>query len=196
MCDFSKKLELLYNEITLATIDEETQYVLDQLASNTQIWQYADYNGHFTDAIRTSYAHNALADLKKQKRFAFVVQDKNKIVGCSSFYDIDNKNRHLSIGYTWYIPEVWGTEVNPTVKYLLLKYTFETLQFVRVSFTVDANNQRSRVAMMKLGATFEGILRQDKILPNGQMRDTALFSIIDKEWPEFKAQLLARIEPK
>ena len=105
------------------------------------------------------------------------------------YYHIDRGHRRLCIGYTWLIPEVWGTYVNSECKYLLLKHAFEDLNINRVEFMADARNYRSRAALKKLGAREEGILRQHMILENGYVRDTVVFSIIKSEWPEIKMAL-------
>ncbi|WP_027882173.1 GNAT family N-acetyltransferase [Meiothermus rufus] len=94
---------------------------------------------------------------------------------------------------TWIFTPFQGGYANPESKYLLLRHAFETLKAIRVQFRADARNQRSRRAIEKLGATLEGILRKDQIYPNGIIRDTAVYAIIDEEWPQVKKQLEARL---
>ena len=110
-------------------------------------------------------------------------------VGCSSFYDVSIDNSHLSIGYTTYRPEVWGTNVNPATKLLLLGYAFDTLGAERVQFKTDNANLRSQAALRKIGATQEGVLRQHMLRRDGTYRDSVVFSILRSEWSAVRGRL-------
>ncbi len=138
---------------------------------------------------------SALEKMANKQQLAFVVRSLSdqKIIGSTRYYDIDSEHGRLAIGYTWYIPEVWGTVVNPECKYLLLQHAFETLLVNRVEFIVDARNARSRAAVKKLGATEEGMLRKHVILDDGFVRDSVVFSIIQSEWPSIRSQLEQRL---
>jgi RimJ/RimL family protein N-acetyltransferase len=98
------------------------------------------------------------------------------------------------IGWTWYSPEAWGRSVNPEAKLLLLEHAFETWGAVRVALKTDAKNLHSQAAIRKLGAKYEGTLRNHRIRRDGSLRDSVVFSIIDSEWPGVKAALLRRLE--
>jgi N-acetyltransferase len=117
------------------------------------------------------------------------------VIGFSSFYEMDQKHRRLSIGYTWYIPRCWGTTVNATVKWLLLHYAFESLHMQRVSFSVDASNARSCAAMEKIGAHKEGVLRKHMQRADGTCRHSVIYAIIDEDWPDSKRHLNDLIGP-
>ena len=117
-----------------------------------------------------------------------------KLVGSTGFMDILPEHRILEIGSTWYIPDLWGTAVNPESKFLMLRYAFETLGAIRVQIKTDSINKHSQGAIKKLGATFEGKLRNHRIRWDGTIRDTMMYSIIDKEWPVVKANLQKRID--
>jgi RimJ/RimL family protein N-acetyltransferase len=119
----------------------------------------------------------------RQVSFVVITLSDNKIVGSTRFYEINPEHKKLALGFTWYLPEVWGSLVNPECKLLLLQYAFEVLQVNRVEFFIDSRNARSRAAVKKLGATEEGILRQHIILEDGFIRDTILYSILKSEWP-------------
>jgi len=106
------------------------------------------------------------------------------VVGCSSYYDVSPENFYVSIGYTTYTPQVWGTAVNPATKLLLLQHAFETLGMNRVQLKTDNRNLRSQAAMEKIGATREGVLRNHMIRRDGTPRDSVIFSILKTEWPE------------
>ena len=138
---------------------------------------------------------DAALNKKTEQQLPFVVrrQTDGKIIGSSRYYDIQAEHHRLAIGYTWYIPEVWGTVVNPECKYLLLQHAFEKLSANRVEFIIDARNTRSRAAVKKLGAIEEGLLRQHVILENGFIRDSVVFSIIQSEWSVVKTSLEQRL---
>lgn len=114
------------------------------------------------------------------------------LVGTSSLGDFDEKNEHAHIGWTAYDPRVWSTAVNPESKLLMLGYAFDH-GFGRVKLQADSLNSRSRAAIAKLGAKFEGIVRRDRIRADGTWRDTALFSVLIEEWPGVRAGLEARL---
>ena len=126
--------------------------------------------------------------------FAVVLKRDHMVVGSTAYFGILPKHKSAEIGYTWYSPDVWGTAVNPECKLLLLKHAFEDWGAVRVQLRTDANNAHSQRAIVKLGAKFEGKLRNQGIRPDGSIRDSMLYSIIPSEWPTVKKGLEARIE--
>ncbi|MDF2653327.1 MAG: acetyltransferase, family [Paenibacillus sp.] len=111
-------------------------------------------------------------------RFPFVIFDKStsEIVGSTSYLDISLLNRKLEIGGTWLDPKVWRTGVNTECKYLLLKYGFEELNLIRVQFRTDTRNERSNLAIQRIGAQFEGTLRQEMIVREGYIRDSNVYT--------------------
>lgn len=113
-------------------------------------------------------------------------------VGISCYAAIDPANSSVEIGGTYYRPSYRGTAVNPATKQLLLGHAFEC-GARRVQFRVDALNDRSRAAMRKLGATQDGILRQDRVTWTGRVRDTVVFSVLEDEWPRVHELLQARL---
>ena len=127
-------------------------------------------------------------------RIGFAVRDRasGRIAGTSSFFSIDPDNRTLEIGGTWLRPEHRGTPVNPEMKLLMLGAAFGA-GALRVQFSVDSRNARSQAAVLKLGAVKEGVIRRHRITWTGHRRDTALFSILDEEWPAVRAGLLERL---
>ncbi len=124
--------------------------------------------------------------------FPFAAKKEGKIVGCSSIFDVDHIHRRLEIGYTWVTPSLRATVVNPVMKLLMLQFAFEQFGAVRVQLKCDVRNAQSRAAIEKLGAKFEGIWRNHMILENGDLRQTAFFSIIPEEWPEVRERLIER----
>jgi RimJ/RimL family protein N-acetyltransferase len=125
--------------------------------------------------------------------FATIEQSTGRVVGSTRYMNIDKPNRHVEIGATW-IGRVWQrTVVNTEAKYLMLRHAFETLGCIRVELKTDALNQRSRNAILRIGASQEGIFRQHVICADGRLRDSVYFSIIDKEWPGVKARLESKL---
>lgn len=115
------------------------------------------------------------------------------VVGTSSLGDVDTGREHVHLGWTMYGSRWWGTQVNPEAKLLLLGHAFDTCGFGRVKIQTDVINERSRAAILRLGATFEGIVRRDVRRADGSWRDTAVHSILVDEWPTVRAGLLARL---
>lgn len=114
------------------------------------------------------------------------------VVGMSSLADFDLRHGHAHIGWTGWDPRVWGTAVNPEAKLLMLATAFDH-GFVRVKLQADVLNDRSRAAIAKLGAQFEGITRRDRLRADGSIRDTAVYSVILEDWPGVRAGLEARL---
>lgn len=148
-----------------------------------------------TEAAVAKFIADAMKAEEKGLAYAFTVVSlpKGRVVGSTRYLDVQAADRGLEIGWTWYAPEVWGTLINPEAKYLLLQHAFEGWGALRVQLKTDGQNLRSQAAIRKLGAQYEGTLRNHRIRPNGTIRDTAMFSIIDAEWPGVKAGLLRRI---
>ncbi|MCU1773846.1 GNAT family N-acetyltransferase [Pseudomonas sp. 13B_3.2_Bac1] len=121
--------------------------------------------------------------------FVIVLKDSGEVIGSTRFWKIDPLNRKLEIGSSW-ISERWQKSfVNTEAKYLMLRHAFEVLDSVRVQFTTDENNQKSRNAILHLGAQQEGIVRHERIMPDGRKRNSVRFSIIDDEWPQVRQVL-------
>jgi RimJ/RimL family protein N-acetyltransferase len=114
-------------------------------------------------------------------------------VGSTSYLEVDTELGALEIGWTWYREDLWGTDVNPTCKLLLIEHAFEELGAGRVSLKTDALNARSRAAIAKLGMHYEGTWRHHRLRPDGSVRDTAYFSMLAAEWPASKQRLLQRL---
>ena len=151
-----------------------------------------------------AYIEAALYGQSLEKELPFVIIRKSetgvppvgKIVGTTRFYDIVTADRKVAIGYTWLAKSAQRTPVNTEAKLLLLTHAFDNWGCVRVELITDVLNEQSRAAILRLGAKQEGILRSHMILPSGRIRDSVCFSIIDSEWPEVKARLLAKLIKK
>jgi RimJ/RimL family protein N-acetyltransferase len=121
--------------------------------------------------------------------YATVARATGSVVGSTRFMNIDRANRHVEIGSTWIAPAWQRTAVNTEAKYLMLRHAFETWDCLRVEFKTDALNERSRAAILRLGAAQEGIFRKHMLTHTGRVRDSVYFSIVDTEWPVVKERL-------
>jgi RimJ/RimL family protein N-acetyltransferase len=138
-----------------------------------------------------SYIAAALAgrDAGTVMPFVIVSKDDDRIIGSTRFWKIDRANRKLEIGHTWLSASMQRTGLNTEAKYLLLTHAFDVLRCVRVQFTTDELNEKSRSAILRIGAKQEGIIRHERIMPDGRKRNSVRFSIIDSEWPEVRDAL-------
>jgi RimJ/RimL family protein N-acetyltransferase len=126
--------------------------------------------------------------------FAIFHKADGQYVGSTRLANMDRQNRRAEIGWSWVAPRWQRTAVNTECKYLLLCHAFETLRCVRVELKTDALNQRSRKALLRIGAKEEGTLRSHMIVHGGRVRDTVYFSIIEQEWADVKRALEARLD--
>jgi RimJ/RimL family protein N-acetyltransferase len=121
--------------------------------------------------------------------FATVERKSGQVIGSTRFMNIDRVNRRVEIGSTWIAPAWQRTAVNTEAKYLMLRHAFEEWKCMRVELKTDALNQRSRNAILRIGAKEEGTLRRHVLTWTGRVRDSVYFSILDTEWPGVKTRL-------
>ena len=126
--------------------------------------------------------------------FAITLADSGTVIGSTRFWKMDRQNRSLEIGHTWISGSWQRSHVNTETKYLMLRFAFEVLGCVRVQFTTDELNERSRAAILRLGAVEEGIIRHERIMPDGRKRNSARYSIIDPEWPRVRRLLEEKLQ--
>lgn len=141
------------------------------------------------------YVATALAGQRAGTVMPFVTvrRDTGQVAGSTRFWKIDRTHRKLEIGHTWLGLAAQGQGINTEAKYLMLRHAFESMDCVRVQFTTDVLNAKSRTAILGIGATQEGIVRHERIMPDGRKRDSVRFSIIDSEWPAVKLLLQGRL---
>lgn len=175
----------------VAETDGAALYALAERAPEIfRLWSYrgpGDWVGGWIGSIRKRTAEGTMIV------FAVERPEDGAFAGITSFLDPSEVNKSVEVGMTCYAPEVQGTALNPSAKRLLMGYAFDTWGARRVQYQVDNRNERSKAAVLKLGAKLEGVLRNHRTLPDGFVRETAFFSILDAEWPEVKARLDARI---
>ena len=126
--------------------------------------------------------------------FATIERSSGRVIGSTRFMNIDRTNRRVEIGSTWIAPAWQRTAVNTEAKYLMLRHAFEVWGCIRVELKTDALNQKSRNAILRIGAKEEGTLRRHILTWSGRVRDTVYFSILDSEWGEVKAGLERRFQ--
>lgn len=159
-------------------------------ASDGELWQLKVTEVPSVDTI-TAYIDKALQGRNEGSVMPFVIMEREsgQIIGTTRFWQISPKHRRLEIGGTWLAASWQRTFANTETKYLMLQHAFEHMQCVRVQLTTDVHNEKSRQAILRLGATQEGILRNERIMPDGRKRDSVIYSIVDDEWPAIKRQL-------
>ncbi len=176
--------------VRLEPLSMEHADALLEAAQSEEIWLHTLDKPRTMEAMQ-DYIARALGERDNKTAIPFAVRHikTNRFIGCTRYVSIAPLRRGLEIGFTWYAPQFWRTSVNTECKYLLLKYAFETLQYIRVEFQMMSENARSRAAILRLGAIEEGILRSRLVRRDGQRFDSIFFSILDNEWPTVKAKL-------
>jgi N-acetyltransferase len=180
--------------VRLLPLSMEHHAALCAIGLDDDIWRWMPYIMRTPEDMK-NYIQAALANREKRTEFPFATTERvtGKIVGSTRFMNIDMNHRRVEIGSTW-IGKPWQrSAVNTEAKYLMLRHAFEELGCIRVELKTDALNEKSRNAILRIGAKEEGILRRQLITPSGRVRDTVYFSILDYEWPEVKQRLEERM---
>ncbi len=186
-------------ELRPLRISDSNQLV--EAATDGELWNLPFTFVPSKDTIH-QYVQTALQGVADGTMMPFVIVlrankegQSNQIIGSTRFWRIDRKYRTLEIGSTW-ISTAWQrTFVNTEIKYLMLRYAFEELDCIRVQLMTDEINTKSRAAILRLGAKEEGMMRNERIMPNGRKRNSIIFSIIDEEWADVKKRLETRLQP-
>ena len=184
------------NFVRLEPLEESRHYAgLREVGLDPELWRLVPHRVSTPEEMR-EYIRNALAAETAGKALPFGTIEKatGRAIGSSRYMNIDTANRRVEIGATWIAGPWQRTAINTESKYLLLCHAFETLGCIRVELKTDALNERSRKAILRIGAREEGTLRQHMITWSGRLRDTVYFSILDSEWPEAKAKLEEKLK--
>ncbi|OXI82375.1 GNAT family N-acetyltransferase [Burkholderia sp. AU33423] len=197
MTDASASLEppiLTGERVELRPLDSSDRQALLDAAADGQLWNLKVTVVPGPETI-DAYIDTALQGRSAGTVMPFAIVDRasGRVIGSTRFWKIDRRNRKLEIGHTWLSESAQRTHANTEAKWLLLGYAFDVLQCVRVQFTTDELNEKSRAAILRLGAKQEGIVRHERIMPDGRKRNSLRFSIIDDEWPVVRARLLAKL---
>ncbi|HLI92388.1 MAG TPA: GNAT family protein [Puia sp.] len=183
--------------VYLEFLKQEHREQLRSLARDERLWEFTktllitdsfdhQFNKYFDDAL----AFAARGD----QAFAILETGTRRPIGMTRAYDVDFRVKKVTIGHTWYVPEVWGRAHNKECKLLLLRYIFDTLGFERTDFKVAGENLRSQRAVEKIGGVKEGVLRRFAMRNDGTPADTVYFSILGNEWPERRQRLQAMVD--
>ena len=185
-------LEGRYVRLEPLTLDHHPQ--LCQVSSDEDIWRWTVASARTPEEMR-SFIETALQWQAEGTALPFATIEKasGRAVGSTRFMNIDAANRRVEIGGTWLGRNWQRTPINTEAKYLMLRHAFETLGCIRVELKTDALNQRSRNAILRIGAKEEGTFRNHMIMSDGRIRDSVYFSIIDVEWLEVKARLEGKL---
>ncbi len=177
--------------VRLEPLSEQHVPDLTVAAHDERIWRYMLYVYPDSEEKMLAWVRDILARQAAGTDLAFVVIHlaSGRAIGATRYLEIRPEHRGLEVGGTWYAAAFQRTAVNTECKYLLLQHAFETLGCIRVQFKADARNERSLRAIERIGAVKEGILRQHMITPEGYLRDSMYYSILDREWPGVKARL-------
>jgi len=163
-------------------------------ASEADLWRYMTVEVRTPEDLERWVA-SRVADGEGGTALPFLQRDARtgQAIGSTSLFDADARHRRIEIGHTWLAASHRRTAANTEAKLLLLTHAFERLGALRVQLKTDARNLRSQAAIARLGAVREGVLRQHMVLPDGYVRDTVMFSILDREWPAVRERLRARL---
>jgi RimJ/RimL family protein N-acetyltransferase len=181
--------------VELRPLQQDHAALLLQAAADGQLWNMKITVVPGPQTV-DSYVAAALQgrDAGTVMPFVIVRRDTGEAVGSTRFWKIDRANRKMEIGHTWLSESVQRSGINTEAKYLLLTHAFEVMEAVRVQFTTDELNEKSRAAILRIGAKQEGIVRHERIMPDGRKRNSVRFSIIDSEWADVKAMLQQKME--
>ena len=164
-------------------------------AGDAEIWRWMPYTiasaAELAGWLEESVAQSAAG---REGVFATVDRGSGRAIGSTRYLSLRPEHRGLEIGHTWLGRSAWRTGANVEAKLLMLAHAFEELDCLRVEFKTDAGNERSRAALAALPARFEGVLRHHMVVPYGDgIRDSAYYSVISTEWPQVRANLMARL---
>ncbi|MDY0746329.1 GNAT family protein [Paucibacter sp. R3-3] len=180
--------------VRLRPLEVSDAAALVEAASDGELWKLP-FTVVPSEATVASYIAAALEGRQAGHVMPFATElvESGRVIGSTRFWKMDPRNRKLEIGSTWIAASFQKSFVNTEAKYLMLRHAFEELNCVRVQFTTDEINLRSRAAILRLGAQQEGIVRHERIMPDGRKRNSVRFSIIDDEWPTVRERLEARL---
>ena len=184
------------NFVRLEPIEEPRHFAgLCAAGLDPELWRLVPYKVSTPEEMR-AYIRQALAAETEGTALPFAKIEKatGRVVGSARYMNIDTANRRVEIGATWIGAPWQRTAINTESKYLLLRHAFESLGCIRVELKTDALNERSRKAILRIGAKEEGTLRRHVITWSGRVRDTVYFSILDSEWPAVKADLEEKLK--
>jgi len=171
--------------------EKDAQSLYTNVGTGPEIFQWMTFAGPQTleDYQKLTARLIKESESDSRKSFAVILKETSEVIGHTSYMDYQARNRSIEIGTTFYSKNYWRSFVNTECKLLLLTNAFEVLKLHRVTLKTDGKNLRSQTAIKRIGATYEGALRENMQRPDGSWRDTAHFSILESEWPAIKERL-------
>lgn len=187
---FIEPITLVGKYARLEPLSEDHLTDLQTASADGELWKLW-YTGVPQPVDMAANIEFRLAQREKGAMMPFVVRRlaDNKIVGCTTFANINPEHRRVEIGYTWYAKSAQRTPINTEIKLMMLAYAFEEKKCIAVEFYTHWFNHQSRAAIERLGAKLDGVLRNHRIGADGEFRDTCAYSIISNEWPAVKVHL-------
>jgi len=178
------------NRVKLTLLDLRNYRYLEVIAQEKDLIFYSPSHISTPENLR-DYVQVAVDGYYQKTVIPLIIYDKERqaYAGSTRFGLINWKNKVLHIGWTWIGLSFQGTGLNTNMKFLMLHYAFETLDFEKVEFRIDERNNKSRRAVEKLGAILEGILRNDTVMKDGFRRSTCCYGILKDEWPSIKSTI-------
>lgn len=175
--------------VRLEPMREEHIAALQAAAADPAIWKWT-WPGTDPEQV-AAWVAQSLGKQVAGTDLPFVTVDvaSGDVAGSTRYMTIERAHKRVEIGNTWLNPRFQRSALNTEAKYLMMRHAFETLGCIRVEFKTHHMNEQSRNALQRIGATFEGILRQHMIHTDGTLRDSVYFSVLDREWPSVKAML-------
>jgi RimJ/RimL family protein N-acetyltransferase len=196
MTNWTSPVTLTGKHVRLEPLSEAHVPGLAEIGAGQDFWRfmvYGDINNE-TDLRKWALEILSRAQRGTDLPFAVIHLASGRLAGATRYMNMMPNDRGLEIGGTWYGTEFQRTAVNTECKYLLMTHAFETLHAIRVQLKADSLNERSQRAIERLGAKKEGVLRNHMILPDGRIRDSVFYSVLDSEWAEVKKNLEAMLE--
>lgn len=183
-------MELENKRVRLTLLDINNYEYLISIAQEKDLIYYSP-SDISTPAKLKDYVQTAVDGYNDKTIIPFIIYDKEKqaYAGSTRFGLISHKNKVLHIGWTWIGKQFQGTGLNKNMKFLMLDYAFNTLEFEKVAFRIDERNIKSRKAVEKIGGKLEGILRSNTVMTNGFRRSTCCYGILKEEWEEIKTKV-------
>lgn len=186
-----KPVVLEGKHVRLEPMTEAHIPALAEIGAGKDFWDFMVYGRMENEEDMRGWVREILSRAEKGTDLPFVAihLESGRVAGATRYLNIMPNDRGLEVGGTWYGLDFQRTPVNTECKYLLLTHAFETLGCIRVQIKTDSLNLRSQKAIERIGAVKDGVLRNHMILPNGRVRHSVYYSIIDSEWPEVKKRL-------
>jgi len=192
--DWFARVGIMGSRVALEPLDARHENDLAAAGADPLIWRWLPAAHHLPGSMKT-FVEQAAAAVEERSAVVFATMDLNsgRAVGSTRYHHIAPEHRRLEIGVTWIGTGFQRSHVNTEAKYLQLWYAFETLRCRRVELKADVENQKSRAAIRRLGATEEGIFRKHMLYADGRNRDNVYFSIVDDDWPRVRDMLRQKL---